>query len=175
MRGIVLKISPAREHDLYVVCYTQESGKHTYQARGALRSYSLQSRHLDVMNEVSFTTVETKSMPLMASAHCLRSFRRIKSSLPALATAYFFIELFDRLVYDNDSDGRLWRFLTETLAEIDQNTQDNTSWRSMLHGRYRTMMSVMGYSGDTDAQELSHSEFSSLVFFDAIVPRGHKT
>lgn len=170
MHGFVLSSSPYREYDVRVSCYTKESGKHTYEARGALRPHSLQQKHIDVLSEIEFLTIEGRGYPIIKSAQSIRTFQSLKSSLPALAMAQIFTECFETFVYDNQSDEHLWRFLSDTIYAIDQAAQSNfVKWREFLPYYYQRFVQTMGYPTHDMSHELQHAQLASVRFFYSIV------
>src|SRR3989344_1268621 len=170
IQAIVLKNVEIREHDKMIICYTQQAGKQAYMAKSVSRSGSRQQAHLEPLNWIDFSAVESARMPIIASATSLTTFSKLKGSLPALAVAHFMCECFDKIVYDGQPDADLWRFLTATLADLEERSFDvRSDWRSVLSGTYEELMKVMGYGGDTSLIELHHSRLHSLSFFNEVM------
>lgn len=117
-QAIILKKVPIREYDELLVCYTRDAGKQVYQAKSVLLPISKQAGHLEVLNLVDFSLVHKNSHPIITSAYCLDSFRYLKSSLPAMAVAFFLLECFDKLIFENEPDPGLWDFLLMQLRAI---------------------------------------------------------
>ncbi|MEK7615941.1 MAG: DNA repair protein RecO [Patescibacteria group bacterium] len=116
-QAIVLKKQPIREHDELIMCYTQHAGKQRYVAKSSQLASSLQGSHLDVLNHISFNLVAGKHFDILASAQAVNTFPELKSSLSALANTFFILECFDKLVYDNEPDEKLWQFLLDRLGD----------------------------------------------------------
>lgn len=154
-QAIILKKLPIREHDELVVCYTREHGKQRYVAKSSMLATSKQGHHLDVLNHVEFNLIEGKYHPIIASAVSVNSFPAIKQSLSALAQAYFVLECFDKLVFENERDDRLWSYLLGVLraGRVDQ----------------RELIATLGYHGDTPLFDLYPTAFSSLQFAKNVV------
>ena len=121
-QAVILKKMPMREYDELVICYTKDAGKQTYQEKSILRPSSKQAGHLDILNLVDFSLVHKNSHPIITSAYCLEPFSRLKSSLPAMATAFFLLECFDKLVFEGEADMRLWEFFLSQLKTCDRRT-----------------------------------------------------
>src|SRR3989344_5510418 len=114
-QAIILKKTPIREHDELIMCYTRDHGKQRYIAKSSTLARSKQGSHLDVLNHIEFNTVPGKHFDIIASAHAVNTFPVMKTSLSALANAFFILECFDKLVYDNEPDEKLWKFLLGRL------------------------------------------------------------
>ena len=163
-QAIILKKQPLREDDELVMCYTRDFGKQRYQAKSSVLASSKQGTHLDVLNLIEFNLIEGKHHAIIASAAASNTFPRLKSSLPALAAAFFLLECFDKLVFENDHDPKLWRFLLDELTQLDAENED-------IAGIQKRFLSVMGHGDSAQTEELAQRRFSSLMFFDTI--QGH--
>ena len=116
-QAIILKKLPLREHDELVVCYTKHAGKQRYVAKSSQLASSRQGSHLDVLNHFAFNLVEGKHYDIITSASGISAFPKLKSSLSALANAFYLLDCFDKLVYDGERDEKLWGFLLEKLGQ----------------------------------------------------------
>jgi DNA repair protein RecO (recombination protein O) len=125
-----------------VTCYTDELGKVTAVAKSALKHTSKQAMHLDLLNLVDFELVNGRATHIITSAQSERTYQRLKRSLSALASASFFLEVFDKMVFEHQPDERLWSFLTGLLDELDGDTG------ATFHGfrsRQSHLLGVLGY------------------------------
>ncbi len=169
-QAIILKKIPIREYDELVVCYTKDSGKQTYQAKSVLRPTSKQASHLDVLNLVDFSLIHKNSHPIIASAYCLEAFRNLKSSLPAMAAAHFLLECFDKLVFDGESDPKLWDFLHSRLSEYDKLAgKRGVDWSSVIGSSREGLLDVLGYDRESSLENLANARFKSLQFVRKMV------
>lgn len=169
-QAIILKKIPVREYDELVVCYTKDSGKQVYQAKSILRPSSKQAGHLDILNLVDFSLVQKNSHPIITSSYCLDTFRNLKSSLPALAVAYFLLECFDRLVFEGESDPKLWDFLHSHLCEYNQLAQRGRAhWPMVIKLTREDLLKVMGYDSTLPIEQLADAHFKSLQFAQRVV------
>lgn len=169
-QAIILKKIPIREYDELVICYTKDMGKQVYQAKSILRPSSKQAGHLDVLNLVDFSLVHKNSHPIITSAYCLEAFRGLKFSLPALAAAHFLLECFDKLVFENEPDRKLWDFLCSCLHEYNQLAQKKrTDWPSVIGLGREKLLNVLGYNNETSLEGLAGANFRSLQFVRRVV------
>ncbi len=169
-QAIILKKISIREYDELVVCYTKDSGKQVYQAKSILRPSSKQAGHLDVLNLVDFSLVQKNSHPIITSSYCLDAFRGLKSSLPALAAAYFLLECFDKLVFEGEPDCKLWGFLYSHLHEYNQLAQERrVNWPMVVKSARENLLKVMGYNSTLPIEQLANAAFKSLQFARKVV------
>lgn len=145
-QAIIIKKTPIREHDELIMCYTRDHGKQRYVAKSSILARSKQGSHLDVLNHIEFNIVEGKHHPIIASAHAINTFPEIKSSLTKLANAFFILECFDKLVYENEKDDQLWEFLKSGSCDRD------------------ALIATLGYHNTTTIAELTPAYFTSLQF-----------
>ena len=177
-QAIILKKIPVREYDELVVCYTKDSGKQVYQAKSILRPSSKQAGHLDILNLVDFSLVQKNSHPIITSSYCLDTFRDLKSSLPALAAAYFLLECFDKLVFEGESDPKLWDFLHSHLCEYNRLARLDSArlarkgradWPIVIKLTREDLLKVMGYDSTLPIEQLANAHFKSLQFARKVV------
>ncbi len=169
IKAIVLKKIPIKEHDALIVCYTQDAGKQVYHAKSILRHTSKQASHLDVLNYVEFSLADSKSMPIIISSVCIEAFRLLKSSLPALAAAYFLLECFDKLIFEGESDLQLWDFLYSRLTRLNSMPLDMTEAITCVDTMQADLFEIMGYQRDTPRETLVPMHFNSLQFLKNVV------
>ena len=177
--AIILKKIPIREYDELVVCYTKHAGKQTYQAKSVRRHTSKQASHLDILNLVDFTLVHPKGSlkeqlinghSIITQAYSLRTFSRLKSSLPAMAVAFFILESFDKLVFEGEIDDKLWNFLTDNLNKLDELSQKRIArWPTVIESTRKELMETMGYEPNTLIEDLAGVRFRSLQFANIVL------
>lgn len=168
-QAIILKKIPIREYDQLIICYTRESGKQVYQAKSILLPISKQAGHLEALNLVDFSLVHKNSHPIITSAHSLESFRRLKSSLSAMAAAHFLLECFDKLVFEGDSDHKLWDFLLTRLELYNSVDVSGKNLAEVIISTKRSLLQILGYDSEHPIEQLANSKFRSLQFARSVV------
>lgn len=164
-QAIILKKIAIREYDELIICYTQDIGKQVYQAKSVLRPISKQASHLDILNLVDFSLVHKNSHPIITSAYCLDAFPQLKSSLPGMAAAYFLLECFDKLIFENEPDLRLWGFLLAQLRTHDQlSSMSQPNWPQLIVSTRQELLRILGYDPSMPIEHLANSQFRSLQF-----------
>jgi DNA repair protein RecO len=171
-QAIILKKIPIREYDELIICYTKDSGKQIYQAKSILRSSSKQANHLDILNYVDFSLVDGNGHPIITSAYCIESFTGLKSSLEAMSAGYFLLECFDRLVFEGESDYKLWNFLIAQLGNYNREADLiqpkivdlGRHWTSLIANSRQELLQTLGYDHSQQIEALANSQFRSLQF-----------
>ncbi len=166
LRGIVIRKTESGEHHLMVTVYTKELGKVRVLAKSAKKNTSKQAGHLDLFNLVDFVAVPGKSYPIITQAQSLENFLGVKSSFAKMMTGFFILEVFHRLVYEEEHDPALWNFLNEQLNIL--NDMEKSEAQLMLDDFKKGLLNVLGYHHHIDKQEvdyflqsLSSQKFSS--------------
>lgn len=179
-QAVILKKIPIREYDELIICYTKDEGKQVYQAKSILRPTSKQAGHLDVLNLVDFSLVHKNSSPrfssggaghpIITSAYCLEAFPYLKSSLSAISAAYFLLECFDKLVFENEPDPKLWDFLlTKLRVYNDQYMVPVYTWAPCIEASRRELLRILGYDPSMPIEHLTNAQFKSLQFAREVI------
>lgn len=143
-KAIIIKKQPTNEYDELITCYTQEFGKLTAVAKSVLKGSSMQAMHLDNFNLVDFELINGRSIPIIAAAQSDNSFRNIKSSLPTLAVAQFFMDVVDKMVFDLQKDESLWEFMVDVLEKLDSKVRPETALTFFRQQQFY-LLKVLGY------------------------------
>lgn len=170
IEAIVIRKMPVREHDQWVVLYTREEGKIGAVARGSLRAHSKQSPALDEGNMIQCELVFGKSAPIITSAHTVRSWSTAKRSGVRWAAILFFLQVFDTVIYESQSDERLWGCLLQTIRDIDVSA-DGDAVRVFRMCQLR-MLDVLGYGSGlvgTASEKVARSDIDDA--FEQIAQR----
>ena len=166
-KAIILKKQNTGEYDQLVTCYTEEFGKLTAVAKSALKPNSIQAMHLDVFNLVDFELINGRATPIITGAQAERVYDNMKTNLMALAGAYFFAEVFDRLVFDYQRDNGMWNFLTNLLDDFD-GVGDN--FQELFRVKQASLIGFLGYAPNTkDGELLSISAMDAI--FESLAER----
>ena len=146
-RAIIIKKQPVKEHDKLISCYTEEFGKLTAMAKGSLKKESIQAMHVDLFNLVDFDLVSGRATPIIAGAQLENGHGFIKSNLNALAAAYFFLEAIDKIVFDNEKDPLLWRFIENVFRLLDKKVKEGENdFSEFIHEKQAELLKIMGYA-----------------------------
>lgn len=143
-QAIIIKKQNINEYDQLVTCYTKEFGKLTAIAKSILKPTSIQALHLDSFNLVEFDLISGKGMPIITGAQLIDSFGGIKNTIARTAVAYFFTEVLDKMIFENDKDEKLWSFLVSFLSNLNVS---NEPVRLLREGQ-SNLLNILGYWPD---------------------------
>ncbi len=159
-KAIILKRQATKEYDQLITCYTQELGKVIAVAKSSLKDSSIQGRHLDTFNQVSFDVISGRAAPIITGAQSENTFMNIRSSLSLTAAAYFFIEVIDRVAYEHQKDEKLWIFLTTLLSEMD--AMHPSQVMPFFRQKQMDFLKVLGYAPEQLASSVPGDSISPL-------------
>lgn len=143
-KAIVIRKTPAGEHDQMVTLYSEDFGTMRAMARGSLRPSSLQSMHLETLNVIDFEVIQGRAWPIISSAMLIDPHRGVKDSLPKLAAVQFFTEVLDKIAFENEKDSQLWEFLTAMLSDFEG--ADAEDVLSLFRTQQAKFLKVLGYA-----------------------------
>lgn len=176
-KAIIIKRQKFGEHDQVVTCYCQDTGATRALARGSLRHRSLQSLHLDDFNLIEFEMIPGKLYPIIASAHVIHQYPNLKSDVRRIAAVNFFMEVLDRIMFENEKDEKLWDFLTHLVEKFD--TVDEAELAEAFKIQQLKFLEVLGYADapsnmemnnpDTFFEFMAHGPLNSLRFLKAVL------
>jgi len=144
-RGLVIKKQNTNEYDQLITCYTQEFGKITAIAKSVLKSNSIQAMHLDVLNLVDFELINGRGIPIIAGAQAEHIYPSIKGNIQALAVAYFFNEVIDKIVFEYQRDDELWGFLSDFINKLDKKAETSEELIHFFREKQTELLHIMGH------------------------------
>ncbi len=147
-RAIVIKKTAMNEYDQMITCYSEDFGGMRAIARGSLRPTSVQSLHLDMLNMIEFEVIHGRTYPIVSSAESVAEYPIIKSSLTRLAAVQFFMEVLDRIMFENEKDAELWNFLSGLLEHFDSVSEDAVL--ASFRRKQKEFLEVLGYAPRVD-------------------------
>lgn len=169
-QAIIIKKIAIREYDELIICYTKNFGKQTYQAKSVLRPTSKQAAHLDTFNLADFSLVTGNGSPIITSAESLKTFPGLKANLSALTAGYFLLECFDKLIFENEPDQKLWDFLIAELEKYDQlGTESDIDWSQIIAISRKKLLRILGYDPETEIESLTSQRFKSLQLVRKVI------
>ncbi len=176
-KAIIIKKAAFNEHDQIVTCYGEDTGATRVIARGIYRPKSVQSLHLDSFNLIEFEMIPGKIYPIIASAHAIEQYPRLKSSIQRIAVVNFFMEVLDRMMFENERDEKLWGFLTGLVTDIDAVPEEELAMA--FKTKQLQLLEVLGYAdapahmGMADLgsffEYMVHGPLNSLRFLQTVL------
>ena len=117
--GVVLKQTPLGEADRILTMLTPDRGKLRAVARGVRRPRSRLGGHLDLLNRVSISLSEGRSLDAVTEAETLRSFRLLREDLERVSRALYMAELADAFSVENAPGPEMYRLLLDSLGWLE--------------------------------------------------------
>lgn len=154
--ALVLSRQAYRESDSLVTVYTRDFGKLSLIARGTKKTQSKLAGHLEPLTMAEIMIVGGKGLDYIGSAVTRQAYLNLKADLNKLYYAGRAINLFRRLVKENQADERLFFLLAAWLEIIDGHVVSQTifsqeagelffaffAWKLLAELGYRPEMSA---------------------------------
>ena len=147
-KAIVIKKQNTNEYDQLVTCYTEELGKIVAIAKSILKKTSLQSMHLDVLNLVEFDLIEGRAWPIIASAQSEDAYLPIKDSIRKFSVASFFLDVIDKIIFENERDAGMWSFLISNFKELKEAKEEEVL--NIFRKKQVGFLDISGYAPKID-------------------------
>lgn len=148
-KAIVIKKQNTNEYDQLVTCYTEDQGKVVAIAKSILKKTSLQAMHIDVLNLVEFDLIDGRAWPIIASAQSERTYLQTKGSIERFSVASFFLDVIDKIVFENEHDSEVWSFLISSFDEIESANEEDLL--NIFRRRQAEFLNISGYAPKIDS------------------------
>ena len=117
-RAIILKRRAQGEADRVITLFTPDYGKRTVIARGVRKPASRKAGHLEPFTHAALMLAKGKSWDVITSAQTVTSFRQLRENLELTAYAYYFCELLDAFVQEEDPHPELYQLLLTSFRHL---------------------------------------------------------
>ena len=118
-RAIILKRREQGEADRVITIFTPEFGKRVVIAKGVRKPTSRKAGHLEPFTHVSLMLARGKTWDIITGAQTITSFRRLREDLDRTAYAYYFCELLDAFVQEEDPHPELFDLLVTAFRRLE--------------------------------------------------------
>lgn len=147
--AIVLRSRPFGESDKIVSLFTEQFGKVTGIAKGALRSRKRFVNSLEPFSLVNLRFQERaqSNLVFILGAELAYGYRRLSSSLESIAHAAYLVEITDGLTGERDENLTLFKHLREGLLSLDK---DGASLRALTTFELK-LLKLTGYQPVLDS------------------------
>jgi len=122
-RAIILKRREQGEADRVITLFTPEYGKRVVIARGVRKPTSRKAGHLEPFAHASLMLAKGKTWDVITSAQTVTSFRKLREDLDLAAYAYYFCELLDAFVQEEDPHPELFDLLLTAFRRLEVSPQ----------------------------------------------------
>lgn len=125
--AIILKRKNIGEADRILTIFTKEYGKLKVLAKGIRRITSRRSPHLEVFTYVRLVCHHGKTMDMISEAETIEPYVYVRHDLARVGIGYYFCELIDTLLADNQEHQDVFILLKESLQELNNDSKKNLS------------------------------------------------
>jgi DNA repair protein RecO (recombination protein O) len=129
-RAVILKRREQGEADRVITIFTPDYGKRAVIAKGVRKPASRKAGHLEPFTHVSLMLAKGKTWDVITSAETITSFRALREDLDLTAYAYYFCELLDAFVQEEDPHPELYDLILTAFRRLE------TSPNLALTGRW---------------------------------------
>jgi DNA repair protein RecO (recombination protein O) len=116
--GFIIKRKNFGEADRMITVFTKSQGKIIAVAKGVRKIKSRKSPHVELLNKVSISLSETKSLPILIEADSINNYQILKMSLEKMAYAYKLLEVIDRLCPEKEIHASIYYLLEKSLDQL---------------------------------------------------------
>jgi DNA repair protein RecO (recombination protein O) len=119
--GIVLKKREYKDSDKFVTIFTKDYGKISIVARGIRKITSRRAGSLDTLNKVKISfTQNSKDYKNLSEIEVIDSHINIKNSSLKQGNAFYYIELIDKSLEEDDKNTQLYKLLVRSLKLLEK-------------------------------------------------------
>lgn len=120
------------EFDRFITLYTAERGKITCLAKGIRKISSKRGSHAEILNAVEVQLWKSRHHYYLTACKNDVAFSTIKTEMAGLASAFFMIELLDRLTMEEHPLPGIFELLEKTLSLMEFSPEDHVFLREVF-------------------------------------------
>jgi len=143
LEGIILKRINFSEADKIVTIFAKKYGRLKVIAKGVRKIKSRRSPHIELFNQARLHLHKGKTFDIVTEAESINTFEYIKKDLPKVNTAYFLVEVIDRLCPELVAHDDIYDKLTNTLKLMESDSDPNLLNIRNYFGNY--ILHSLGY------------------------------
>jgi len=169
-RGIIVRIVDSGEADKYLTLVTESHGLENYIARGARRSTSKKSSHLDLFNVIKFQTGRGDNPLFINQAESDHFFPRIKQDYTKVTLCLSILEILSAALPAGQSDPEMFLSLLNFLKKINQNDTENQD-KEITQKFSHYLLRHLGYPPPTSNSVDSLSSYFETILNKKIISK----
>jgi DNA repair protein RecO (recombination protein O) len=141
--ALVLKSINFRDTDKIYTVISKELGKISVKARGIRKINSKRLSSLDTLNYVRIGVVGDGALKTITESKLIHSFSNLKRDLDKLNTAYYFIEIINKIVHESEEDSYIFELLSKCLKRLDEVSYNDSRVENYFELK---LLEYLGYS-----------------------------
>jgi len=118
--ALILKSINFKDSDKIYTLLTKELGKISGKAKGIRKIGSKRLSSLDTLNYVRIGIVGDGDIKTITEAKLIHSFSNIKKDFEKLNSAYYFIEILNKIVQESEEDSEIFNLISKCLKRLDE-------------------------------------------------------
>lgn len=145
VRGLVLRVTPYRDHDALLTVLTQEQGKLTLKARGLRRKNSPLVAPCQLLAYGEYVVFEYRGMYTINEAHSLELFQQLRNDLTKLSLGSYFAQAAELLSQEDQPNPELLSLVLNCLYGLAKYDIDERKVKAAYELR---IACIAGYAPD---------------------------
>jgi DNA repair protein RecO (recombination protein O) len=141
--ALVLKSINLKDSDKIYTLLVRGLGKISAKAKGVRKINSKRLSTLDTLNFIRVGLVGESEIRVITEVKMTYSFSNLKTNLDKLKTAYYFIEIVNKLIQESDEYDGVFELLIKCLKRLDE----KTFYDSRVENYFEmNLLKILGYS-----------------------------
>jgi DNA repair protein RecO (recombination protein O) len=139
--GIILGRRNYGEADRILSIYTKDRGRVSLIAKGIRRPKSRKRGHVEIFSLVKFQANLGHGIDLMTEADISDDFKEIRTSLPRVTLAYYFMEVIGKITHEGEKNEELYNLILLSLNKL----KSETKLKDMRMAFILKLLTILGY------------------------------
>lgn len=166
--GLIIKLIKYGEGHKIAHILTREHGLIRAMAKGAGKTTSKKSAHLDQANLIKFTATKSQDYFFLSQVDSLNSFTAIKSDLLTMRTCFYILEILNFVLAEEQADEPLFHSLKNYLENLDKTAPANNRIQNV-----RFQLYLIDHLGFKKADDITPKGL--INYFENLIDRRLKT
>ena len=120
--AVIIRRSDFGEADRLLTIFTQRYGKRRVIAKGARKTSSRRSGHVELFNRTELQLATGRNLDIVTDAQIVEPYKRLHEELTRVSYAYYVAELLDKLTVDDEENSAIYQLLSATFGALDRST-----------------------------------------------------
>lgn len=161
--AVVLKSINYKDSDKIYTFLVRGLGKISAKARGVRKINSKRLSTLDTLNFIKVGLVGESEIRTITEVKLIYSFSNLKNNLDKLKTAYYFLEIVNRLLHESPEYDAIFELLIKCLKRLDEKSFSDSRVENYFE---INLLNILGYSIETSqCVECGNNNFYDFKFY----------
>lgn len=161
--ALVIKSINYKDSDKIYTILVRGLGKISAKARGVRKINSKRLSTLDTLNFIKVGLVGESEIRTITEVKLIYSFSNLKNNLDKLKTAYYFLEIVNKLLHESPEYDSIFELLIKCLKRLDEKSFQDTRVENYFE---LNLLNILGYSIEThQCVECGNTDFINTKFY----------